>query len=438
MLKKNFYLYYVLIFLAGINFCFSAFGSNKVFLRGRQLFVQGMSFDGELHAPQGYVIYGLTWSPATRAPDSGPNPFFYSETVDYGFFFDWPGRNPKGYELFNYWIKTEFLKYYRQDIALMKKMNINTVRVYNDFGDNYQVYKDILDEFYRNGIMVIMNVAASKEDIDSKRYKRVVQFCKDHPAILFWSIGNEWNLDYNKYWGYDDIQEAAQATDRVAYQVKLLDKNHPVSSILGDRFDDQNPKNTISWIVNNCTNVDIWGINVYRGRSFNGIFTQWDKITDKPMFLSEFGVDSYQTVSYKILDEYKADNCMGFIDEDKQVDYDINLWNELLNNLSFFDVDKNCLGGIIHSFNDSLWKVGSYHVSLGGLVDYYNPQQMYSYKSYNPEGFILSGGMPDGVANEEYFGVVDADRRPKKIYFELQKYFTNLKQAIINQSRPEF
>jgi len=35
-------------------------------------------------------------------------------------------------------------------------------------------------------------------------------------------------------------------------------------------------------------------------------------------------------------------------------------------------------------------------------------------------------------------GVVDADRRPKKIYFELQKYFTNLKQAIINQSRPEF
>ena len=36
-------------------------------------------------------------------------------------------------------------------------------------------------------------------------------------------------------------------------------------------------------------------------------------------------------------------------------------------------------------------------------------------------GFVLVGGHPDDVANEEYFGVVDADRNPKEIFFKLRK-----------------
>ena len=52
-----------------------------------------------------FVIKGVTWSPATRAPKDGPNPLSTLETVQYGFFFDWDGRYPQGHELLQYWLK---------------------------------------------------------------------------------------------------------------------------------------------------------------------------------------------------------------------------------------------------------------------------------------------------------------------------------------------
>ena len=69
-----------------------------------------------------------------------------------------------------------------------------TVRVYGDFGNTAADYQAVLDTFYANGIMVIMDVINSKADIDSGRYLQVIQIVKNHPAILMWEIGNEWNL----------------------------------------------------------------------------------------------------------------------------------------------------------------------------------------------------------------------------------------------------
>jgi hypothetical protein len=45
---------------------------------------------------------------------------------------------------------------------------------------------------------------------------------------------------------------------------------------------------------------------------------------------------------------------------------------------------------------------------------------------YNTEGIILKGGHPDNVANEEYFGIVDADRKPKEAFWELRRYYERL------------
>ena len=64
---------------------------------------------GELGEAQPYVIKGLTWTPATRAPVFGPDPLRPDENIEYGFFFDWPNRNPQGHVVFNRWLESLFL-----------------------------------------------------------------------------------------------------------------------------------------------------------------------------------------------------------------------------------------------------------------------------------------------------------------------------------------
>ena len=138
---------------------------------GTQLILQKRLRNGDLSQPVSYSIKGVGWAPATRAPDTGPippgYPFPSPASNQYGFFFDWAGRNPEGHVVFNYWLSNENLAHYQQDIPLMAAMHINTVRVYNDFGTDPAAYAAILDAFYNNGIMVIMTVVNARTDIDS-------------------------------------------------------------------------------------------------------------------------------------------------------------------------------------------------------------------------------------------------------------------------------
>jgi len=394
------------------------------YIKDKQLFVRKRLIDGSLDAPKPYLIKGLTWLPATYSPENGPNPYNPSERVPYGLFFDWPGRYPQGHVVFIHWLRSQHIDYLA-DIGLMRKIGINTVRVYTDFGDDPAVYKKVLDEFYRNDIMVIMTIVSSRDDINKARYKKVLSLCKDHPSILMWSLGNEWNLEYNKYWGYDSVQDAAKATDRAAGEIKDIDMNHPVSSCLGDRFFDDEADSTIRYIVRECTQVDVWGLNIYRGENFLDLFAQWKSITDKPMYLSEFGIDSFETKSYERFSESQVHKCSGAENQDLQGDYAISLWNDLAENLSISGPTNPCLGGTLHTFNDHLWKVGSFHVNLGDLVSCDVSDNSDSCRKYNVEGFYLNSS-PDDVMNEEYFGIVNADREPKKAYWRLKSFYEAL------------
>lgn len=399
---------------------------SHVYVSKHRLIVRERLRSGKLGKKEPYIIKGITWSPATGVPDEGPDPANPDTKIPYGFFFDWANRNAEGGELLVYWLRNEHKKYYKQDIPLLAKMNVNTVRLYTDFGDSALVTKDILDEFYRHGIMVIMTVASSRKDMEGGRYAKIVKMCKDHPAILMWCLGNEWNLEYNKYWGYRTVKEAAKATNRFAKKIKKLDPFHPVASSLGDRFFDEEETNTIRYIVKTCPNVDIWGLNIYRGDSFHDLFNQWRAITRKPMFLSEFGIDSFHTSDFTKAVGIQADDCVGEENQRYQVEYALSLWKEIEPELSAINPKRWCLGGTIHSFNDCLWKSGSYHSGLGGLVDYHDSDERFSYRRYDTEGFHLPGSSPDNVLNEEYFGIVDAERKPKEAYWKLKEYYSGL------------
>lgn len=425
----KYFLFTAALILSSFSLHSATFRSpSLIYIKDSKLFVHTPAQEKRTANIKPFIIKGVTWSPATRAPAYGPDPRNKQKEVQYGYFFDWPGRNPPGHLVLNYWLQNEFIKYYKQDINLMKELGVNTVRIYSSFGDDQKTYTTILDEFYNNQIMVIITVAISKADFESERYLRTIRYYKDHPSILMWALGNEWNLDYNKYWGYKTVEEAAVATNIAAKKIKKIDKNHPVTSILGDRFTDPKKSNRIEYILSKCPEIDIWGINIYRGNNFGSLFDQWNEITSKPFYISEFGTDSFFTESYKIQNDYQAIACRGKQDQNLQAKYLITLWEEVRKNLSVFNTQGKCVGAIVHEFNDELWKVGSYHLGLGDLVDYYSSSGSKSYRFYNNQGYYLNGGHPDNVSNEEHFGLVTAERVPKKSFYFLKEYFKKLEE----------
>ena len=411
-----------------------------VTVSGRQLMVQKRQPDGSLTAATPYVIKGIDWNPATAAPAMGPDPGLGGQLVPYGFFFDDTPSNPwrspglEGHVLLQYWLKSQIQAQYATDIPLMAQMNVNTVRVYSDFGTDPSVYQQVLDTFYNNGIMVIMTVIASSTDITSGQYLATVAICKNHPAILMWSIGNEWN--FNNLYGYPDAPTTTSAVNQAAAQIKASDPNHPVTSSLGDEFalgtGPCGPTPTgsdIPTIVNGAPNVDLWGLNVYRGASFGTLFSQWQAASSKPFYLSEFGTDSFMTspTGYTLpfaactSQANEAQVKAGAENQAVQASFDAGLWSQIAGNLSASNSAQVCAGGVVFEFNDEIWKDGDYNVGLGGLAGLTSNDTSYAY--YNMDGFYVPGGHPDNVANEEYFGIVNANRNPKQAFQSLQTLF---------------
>jgi len=352
---------------------------------GRQLLLQRRNPDGTLAPAVAYTIRGVTWSPASK--DTATCPACSNNATV---------RRP------------EFGRWYLTDIPLMKAMNVNTIRTFIDFGilgdtgitvDGMQ----ILDEFYRNGIMVVMTVDDAINN--TTRAQQVVNRYKNHPAILGWSLGNEWNINY--YYGVaSSILNAAQRTQTAAALVKSLDANHPVVSSYGEidivgGISGRQLADTSNYVNNVCTSADVWSLNIYRGDNFatackqNSVFSQWASISGKPMFIGEFGTDALRTTVFNPPD--------GVVDEPAQVQWNQSLWHDVIRHLSASDPALQVLGGTLFEWNDEWWKVGNWDTQ--------------------DKGGWQSAAFPDGMGNEEYFGIVNIDRQPRQIYSALQSLF---------------
>jgi hypothetical protein len=76
---------------------------------------------------------------------------------------------------------------------------------------------------------------------------------KDNPAVLFWGIGNELNLDYTNPKVWDAVND-------IAKMIHEVDPNHPTSTVLAGAN-----KKEIDYIKDRCPAVDILSINTYAG-----------------------------------------------------------------------------------------------------------------------------------------------------------------------------
>ncbi|WP_372767375.1 glycoside hydrolase family 2 TIM barrel-domain containing protein [Lutibacter sp.] len=267
------------------------------------------------------------------------------------------------------------------DLALMVEAGINTIRVYEPIDD-----VKVLDEINEAGIKVIIGFGYNQNgnfDILSGSFINYIEKYKNHKAILFWELGNEYN--YHPEWFENDIKNWYTSLNNAADSIHKMDTNHPVATAHGEL-----PENLALTI---CLNIDIWGINVYRWDNPESLFSEWKKVSKKPLYLSEAGADSYMTISK---DRFEQGN-----NQDAQAAATKNILQAIFNS------KESTLGVTLFSFTDGWWKAGENDVQ-------------------NPGGWAPnSSGVPyDGIPNEEYWGIVDLGRNKKKAFDVVKQVYT--------------
>ncbi len=358
-------------------------GSSLTWVKDRQLFVRRRDRFGRLARAELFKMRGVSYSPVATCQD----------VLD---------RR----ELREHLRNSPYRDYFR----LIQEMNANCIKTYVDLGTDKTATR-ILDEAYRRGLWVWITLIpdAAHEQGEASNAEIVAAY-KDHPALLGWIIGNEWNL--NLHWHYASIGAAQIDTQATVQLVKNLDGRHPVASSLGFNPDHYNLGPAIETsefpnILSGVPGADLWAINLYRSRNFGSWWLEWEMLApDKPFFFGEFGTDSWRTTNLATGD--------GLLDVTLQAGVAVNLFDEIHRNLSAIDPSRACIGGSIFSWTDGWWKD-----SKGSLCE----QDVGGFAALKEKTDFRGGGLattflghPDGYSNEENFGLLDVSGNPKQAY----------------------
>ena len=269
-----------------------------------------------------------------------------------------------------------------QDLELISEAGINTIRVYAPIDDI-----EVLDKIDAAGLKLIVSFGYNQKgvyDILSGTFLDYIMKYKDHNSILIWELGNEYN--YHPEWFGGDIQNWYDALSLATDQIHDIDPNHPVATAHGDMPDKQ--------ALASNPNIDIWGLNVYRWDQPQSVFKEWQTVSDKPVYLSEAGADSYMKISKAGFKQGENQRAQAVANA-KIID-------------AVLDRSDVASGIFVFSFTDGLWKAG-------------NPNEQ-DIGGWAPN----SSGVPyDGTPNEEYWGIVDINRNKKETFEVIKERFVN-------------
>jgi len=301
------------------------------------------------------------------------------------------GRYPEDFGN-NMYDDTQILE---RDFPLLQAMNANSVRIWggNDIEQaNGQMPDKITQTTLDTAEMYNLKVIAGfrmPNDIDYtdpairqdfiEDFKDYVNDFKDHPAILSWCIGNENNF----YLPTGQLSAFYSLVNQMAYEARKLEREtyHPVALANGDilYIGDETYEVTDKYMID----LDIWGVNVYRGNSFLDLFSEFATKSDKPLWISEYGIDAWHTN-----DPQNPSN--GYEDQDTQAQWAEYLWDETVAN------NDVAIGASLMEYCDEWWKP--------------NPQGWHS--TTHDYGGFEKPSSPDGFSNEEWFGVMEIEEDP--------------------------
>lgn len=367
---------------------------------------------------QPFAVHGMTYSPTEvgkRLADVA-NQWMSDDTDDDGLvdapYQSWIDKNKNN--------KKDADEPEVGDFQLMKDMGVNAIRFYQnsvnpDYNPKEFNKKTLRDMQERYGIYAIMGHFLGAYTISSGAtweegtdYTDPVQrenmknslhdYVLDHrhePYVLMWLLGNE-NLMPADYSGINatrtnaasHVKEYLQFVNEMAEMIHQLDPDHPVA--VGN-LDAVNLEEYAQY----APAVDIFGANSYHGvAGFGALFKRVHQVFDRPVLITEYGCDAYDSRTHQE-------------NEAAQADYHEGNWQSIQTNLAGGAREGNAIGGVIFEYLDEWWKSQSGSAKVHDV---------------NPD-FPMD--FPDGWAQEEWFGVMSQGngsqspllRQPRQTYY---------------------
>lgn len=288
------------------------------------------------------------------------------------------------------------------EMSLLKNMGVNTIRVYSGIPKkwieyiytNYGIYTMLNHSFGRYGLTLNGTWVANTEYSDAttrqlllKEVQQLATDYKDTKGLLLFLLGNENN--YGLFWDGAETENIpikdrkstmrAQAMyklfNEAAVAIKTIDTSHPVAICNGDLL-------FLDLIAKECPDVDILGVNAYRGISFGDIFERVKKEYGKPVIFPEFGSDAFNAVTSEEDQNAQASILKGN-------------WKEIYENAAGIGKSGNCLGGFTFQFSDGWWKYAQTK-----YLDIHDTNA-----SWSNGGYVFDYVQGENNMNEEWFGI---------------------------------
>jgi len=228
-------------------------------------------------------------------------------------------------------------------------------------------------------------------------YKRTCNLSQNCFYIVGNEVGNGANYKSLKFTDspsnfYSLINEIA-AIPETAEVLKECPDPFPVSTAIIDLNDLENPN--IQTDDNVMSNMKFWSSNVYRGcmgasgcdgtasceiPAMTKFFSKYKMLTNKPVFISEYGIDAYNNMS-------------GVVDETTQATCTTAIWRSIETNWMSGSNTQVTIGGAVFEYTDEWWKTDGdkFNQGTGG-------QEKLNF--------------PDGFMNESYFGLFSIGENP--------------------------
>ena len=448
---------------------------GRVRIQGRRLFVNDEPF----------LVRGICYSPTPINESVYFEPYGDYFTAEYSFV----------------WLR---------DLPLIKAMGANVLRIYGWQPQND--HSAFLDAAGDHGLYVmatyfmgevtetpVLTWQHRKAAVDGFRHE-VARYAS-HPSLLFWSFGNELNGVWNGFLteiGKDPNQPQCHWDERYdtlggcwvhdkapalpgtrCYEAATcvyarlfswindaaVAAKQSADVLVTTGFADVDAiHEKVGRFGHLASDIDAWSAQVYRGASFYGFFEAFGNNTDKPVILTEYGVDAYHdqcgkkesTPCYNTVEDtllYKDVNG-SYVDGDMQAEYALNLTAEIVAAASHGDecdaADHStpggkcaCLGGFLMSWTDEFWKGAKSQAKcvptirdpaftpLGCMPNAHVTCGNWDATAHDLCGYWLESA-PDHYVNEEWFGITTPTAcasavnslRPREVYWAMRELWT--------------
>ena len=292
------------------------------------------------------------------------------------------------------------------EMGLLKNMGVNTIRVYTGMQpkwityvyETYGIYTMLNHSFGRYGL-TINGVWTPVTDYSEEKTKSLllseittmVNEYNNTPGLLLYLLGNENN--YGLFWAGAETEDFPEEEEKrkfigetrgrpmyklmneAALKMKSIDSNLPVAICNGDLL-------FAEIVAEECKDVDIYGTNMYRGKSFTDAFERVKKELNMPILFTEFGADAFNAVSNQE-------------DQKMQSFFMVENWKEIYQNAAGLGKSENAIGGFTFQFSDGWWKYGQTK----------NLEVHDNNASWSNGGYYLDIEGSNNNMNEEWFGI---------------------------------